>query len=315
MFDEKEFLAKMEESQREFERRSKELIPVRMKIGLEGFVSDVDRFEMAPELIFRKAPLDERQAFYGRTNNPNDIAVKAKENEFFIDFDFNIPRGSIQGLAPTHGITVVSIFLTVFSSKIININKGNFYLVNGDQLVSAGFHISANEYRFATKTSFSKEDLEDLQVLWPLFQEQFESNSIFNLVVRRYYYSLLRLNTEDKIIDMMISLEALLIAEKNGSKGDKIALRLAALIQMHHNFAEILSITRDAYRNRNKIVHGSKAADLEAFDTKLMSQFCRTAIREYLVRYRGIDKRELIKELNAAGYNLAHQEFSKKEQK
>jgi hypothetical protein len=110
MFDEKEFIAKMEESRKEFERRSEELIPVRMKIGLEGFVSNVDEFEVAPELVFRRAPLEERQAFYGRTNNPKDVEIKANDNEYFADFDFQIPRGGINGLAPGNGITLISIF-------------------------------------------------------------------------------------------------------------------------------------------------------------------------------------------------------------
>ncbi len=300
MFDEKALIAQMEQSRKEFEKRSKELIPVRMKIMLEGFTSETSRFEIAPDLILRKAELDERQAFWSRTNNPKDIEYKADENEFFVDFDFSIPRGEIHGLAPANGINLVSVFFSLASSKILNISRGNFYFVAGDELQSAGFYTTPNEYRFTEKTQFRIDELNFIKELWPHFKSQFEANFSFALVARRYFYSQLRLSLDDRFIDLMISLEALLVPEKSGTKGDKIAERLALILSPEYDREEVESLAHDAYRIRNKIIHGGNDSYAEAFDIDLMSKYCRIAIQKYLINYRGLSSNKLVKILQAA---------------
>ncbi|MBT1689440.1 HEPN domain-containing protein [Dawidia soli] len=284
--------------ERAYERRSKELIPVRMKIALEGFFCEVEKFEIAPELMVRRAPLDERQAFWSRTNNPKDVEQKALDNEFFAEFDFHIPRGLIQGLAPGNGINLVSIFFSVVSANILNINRGNFYLVNGKEFQSAGFYTMPNEYRFASKVKFTSDELNSLRVFWPSFKGEFEGNFSFALVARRYFYSQLRLNLEDRIIDLMITLEALLVPEKSGTKGEKIATRLAQMISPEHDSSVVRILSSEAYRLRNKIIHGGRAHLAEAFDIDLMSKYCRAAIRKYLICYKGLSSRQLIKVLS-----------------
>ena len=71
----KKQMAHFDSANAEFERRRKELISVKMKMGLEGFRTIVDKFEVAPELVFRKAPLDERKCFYGRTHNAENAEI------------------------------------------------------------------------------------------------------------------------------------------------------------------------------------------------------------------------------------------------
>lgn len=300
MTEEESLIAHFEKSRVEFEQRSKELIPVRMKIVLEGFVSDIDIFEVAPELIIRRAQIKEREAFYSRTPNPKDIEIKAKENEFFAEYDFEIHRGSIHGLAPVEGINLISIFFTVIGSHILNINKGNFYLTNDNEFQSAGFYTCPNEYRFVSKASHNHEDLEQLKTFWPLFKSQYLNNLNFALVARRYYYSILRLNDEDRLIDLMIALEALLVPETSGTKGDKISSRLASLISPKHEFNTVQNFTSKAYRLRNKIVHGGDIRKLLVGDTSinLVSDYCKTAIQEYLLKYPGLNSRKLARILS-----------------
>lgn len=299
MNEEERLIAHFNASRAEFEKRSKELISVRMKIGLEGFVSNVDKFEVTPELVFRKAPLEERQAFYGRTNNPKDIEIKANDNEYFAEFDFQIPRGAIHSLAPGNGITLISIFFAVASSKILNITRGNFYLVTGSEFRSAGFYTTPNEYRFTSKEQFSNDELNSMKALWPHFRNQFENNFSFALVARRYSYSQLRLSLDDRFIDLMISLEALLVPERSGTKGDKIAERLASILSPEYDRTEVESLSQEAYRIRNKIIHGGKDRFAEAFDIDLMSTYCRVAIQKYLINYRGLSSKKLVKILQA----------------
>lgn len=300
MNEEERLIAHFNDSRAEFEKRSKELIPVRMKIGLEGFVSNVDKFEVGPELLFRKAPLEERQAFYGRANNPKDIEIKANDNEYFAEFDFQIPRGAIHSLAPGNGINLVSIFFAVASSKILNIARGNFYLVNGSEFRSAGFYTTPNEYRFTSKEQFSNDELNSMKALWPHFRNQFENNFSFALVARRYFYSQLRLSLDDRFIDLMISLEALFVPERSGTKGDKIAARLALMLHPEFDRLEVENLCHWAYRIRNKIIHGGQDRFAEAFDIDTMSKYCRAAIQKYLIDYRGLSSKKLVKVLQVA---------------
>ncbi len=293
VFDEKTLIAQRKQARWEYEKRSKELIPVRMKIALEGFSCEVDKFEIAPELVVRRAQLDERQAFWSRTNNPKYVEQKASDNEFFAEFDFSIPCGSINGLAPGNGINLVSIFFSVVSPNILNVNRGNFYLVNGKEFQSAGFYTMPNEYRFASNVKFTIGELSSLSVLWPLFKSEYEGNSSFALVSRRYFYSQLRLNLEDKMIDLMIALEALLVPEKGGTKGDKIATRLAQMIYPEYNREQVEVLSGEAYRIRNKIIHGGRAHLVEAFDIDLMSKYCQAAIQKYIIHYKGLNSKKL----------------------
>jgi len=296
MFDEKTLIAQREKSRKE--KRSKELIPARMKIALEGFSSQTDKFQIAPEFTVRRAQPEERQAFWSRVNIPNNVEQKATDNEFFAEFDFNIPRGAIRGFAPGNGIELISIFFSIGSASLLNVNRGNFYVLAGDKFRSAGFYTVANDFPFTQKAQFTNSELNSLKLLWPHFRSQFDSNFNFSLVARRYFYSQSRLSLEDKIIDLMISLEALLIPEKSGTKGDKVATRLAQMICQEYDRLDVEKLSLEAYRIRNNIIHGGHTQFVEAFDIDLMSKYCRAAIQKYLIEYTGLKTKELIKALN-----------------
>ncbi len=135
-----------------------ELIPIRMKIALEGFDCGHDQFE-TPELVIRRALLDERQAFYSRYGSSKYVDLHATENEFFVEFDFRISRGDIHGVAPVEGINLVSIFFNVFAPAKLNISKGNFLFVGDEGVQSGGFYSSPPaECRSALKRIFQKEN-------------------------------------------------------------------------------------------------------------------------------------------------------------
>lgn len=293
MFDEKALIAHMEKSRVEYEKRSKELIPVRMKIALEGFSCETDKFEIAPEFVVRRAQLEERQAFWSRTNNPKDVEHKATVNEFFAEFDFEITRASVHGLAPSEGITIISIFFAICSEHILNINKGNFYLKSEDEHRSAGFYTSPNEYRFFTKASFDDEDLNRLKTLWPVFKNQYQSNLTFALVSRRFFYSTLRVSIEDRLIDLMIALEALMVPEQSGTKSDKLSARLGKIISSRFDYQTVCNNAIMAYRQRNLVVHGGDIRKIDDSLVNQISKYVQSAIQEYLLKYPGLNSKKL----------------------
>jgi len=73
------------------------------------------------------------------------------------------------------------------------------------------------ELKHASRILFTQDDLTELSKLWPTFQDLFQRKSWFALVVRRFFDSTLKFSWEDKLIDLLISLEALLISEKDQS--------------------------------------------------------------------------------------------------
>jgi hypothetical protein len=167
--------------------------------------------------------------------------------------------------------------------------------VNGGEFQSAGFYTTPNEYRFTSREYFSNDELNSMKALWAYFKDQFENNFSFALVARRYFYSQLRLSVDDRIIDLMIALEALLVPERSGTKGGKIATRVALMLQSEYDRLEVESLSHWAYRIRNKIIHGGQDRFAEAFNIDTMSEYCRAAIQKYLTNYRGLSSKKLVK--------------------
>ncbi|MCZ8021508.1 MAG: HEPN domain-containing protein [Cyclobacteriaceae bacterium] len=293
MFDEMALIAHIVKSREEYEKRGKELVPARMKIALEGFTCEVDRFEISPEFVLRKGNLEERQAFWSRTNNPMNVDYQATVNEFFAELDFDTTRNSAIGLAPREGMTIVSIFFAVCGEHIININKGNFYIKIGDEYRSAGFHTSPNEYRFFTKTHYNNKDLNQLKSLWPVFKNQYQSNLNFALVARRFFYSVVRVSVEDRLIDLMIALEALMVPERSGTKSDKLSDRLGKIISSQFDYETVSHHARKAYRQRNSIVHGGDISKVDDSLVNQISKYVKSAIQEYLIKFPGLSSKEL----------------------
>jgi hypothetical protein len=103
----------------------------------------------------------------------------------------------------------------------------------------------------------TESEIEELKKLW----KRIELSKINTVALRRFNYSYSRENAEDKLIDMMISLEALFLkGEKTGtSSGIIISVACSVLNGKNQKQRkEIQKKIESAYNLRNKIVHGTE---------------------------------------------------------
>jgi hypothetical protein len=276
----------MEEGRQNHDLFLATIINVRMKFMLEGFRASGDEFILAPDLRIKKADLNEREVFYQRVAQLVASPSLPKENEFFAEFDFEIPRSSLQGLAPSESTTLVATFFAIASKKAFNINKGQFYGLSKQEPQSFGVTMIGNEMRNPPRVTFEKSDIDHMATFWPSFCKKYAGSSWFALIARRFYFSTMKLSIEDQLIDLMIALEALLVPGKDGSKKDKIASRMASMLKESYIESSVYELLMRAYKLRNDIVHGTRNADeSEKQLVEEISMLTRKAIQQYLLHH------------------------------
>jgi len=299
--DVKEYLEKAEKTRLEIQNYQKQKVAVKMVMNIEGFKSEIDTFEFDSHFKIRRSTIEERSKFYSRASSFQRTELKIQDNQFFIEYDYQLQRGLLMGIEPSEAIDIVSIFFAVCGDYSLNINQGNFYVDSENGFASSGFYSLPNELRFPTHIEHRLDNLNALKKLWPAFKLQFESNSRFALLARRFFYSILRVSLEDRLIDLFIAVEALLIYEKNGSKGDKIAERLSKLLANQYNRDSVYELSESMYKARNEVIHGTNTIDNRRGSVDQLIAFTRAAIQEYLLNFAGLDAKSLVKSLEDRG--------------
>jgi hypothetical protein len=103
--------------------------------------------------------------------------------------------------------------------------------------------------------NLKKTELEEFQLLW----EKIDNSAINTVALRRFNYSYARENAEDKLIDMMIALEALFLKGEKAGASSGLIISVACSVLNGKTTKErelIKEKINSAYNLRNKIVHG-----------------------------------------------------------
>ena len=135
-------------------------------------------------------------------------------------------------------------------------------------LPNLGFPVLPREYMLADM------EIAEAKKFWNIFKSvdiTKEGLEFLEAAVRRFNYAYERQKYEDKIVDHMISFESLFLTnEKN--LGLNLSLRAAVLLAKEDDKREkIYRSLRNAYRIRNKVVHGAKR---EKIATMVKDGFC-----------------------------------------
>lgn len=119
------------------------------------------------------------------------------------------------------------------------------------------------------------------------------------MIARRFFYSTLKFSWEDKLIDLFISLEALLIPEKSGTKKDKLAARVALLLGDKYSDGEAEGIILQSYELRNNIVHGTPFKTDPIIETLVedLSDVVKSVLHVYMEKYPGLNSKQLVSQL------------------
>jgi len=125
-----------------------------------------------------------------------------------------------------------------------------------------------------------------LKEVWQhLENRDFSKPDPVNVALRRFNFSFERSQVEDKMIDLMIAFEALLLNEE-GSPTHKLALRFARLLG--NDFEERMTLYKEMkgfYKVRSKIVHGESTQTDEQVVVRVEERL-RSSVRAVLARVK-----------------------------
>lgn len=116
----------------------------------------------------------------------------------------------------------------------------------------------------------SERDVREFPLLWDKLQKP-KVRKELDTALRRFSYSCVRHDNEDKIIDLMIAAETLFLHGKNeGEKGFRLALRAAYFLGTDSaSRKQVYDRMRKAYGLRSKLVHGGSDPSLRRFKIEL----------------------------------------------
>ncbi|PZR30986.1 MAG: hypothetical protein DI538_21740 [Azospira oryzae] len=276
----------------------KEIMPGLLKIPIEGFVSDDDRITLSPDLQIIRVNAETRDEFFQRAASLELRDYRQENNWFFLSYKFEDQRGKIGGIETGNRILLIAIFFAMCSEKRVRINKSQGFVPQGDELRSIGITRVPNApWSYESRVTFESEVIEEIRTLWPLFQDSFTNQQHFALVARRYYFSLIRNQWEDQLIDLIISLEALLVPETDDvNKSGKISKRLSRLLSKQFKRGEVSTIVKNCYNLRNEIVHGNPKPDIntDAYTlVEFLQKYVNAALKVYLLEYRNLHPKDL----------------------
>ena len=136
-----------------------------------------------------------------------------------------------------------------------------------------------------------------------------DKNMVFLRNALDYYHrSLGDLRLEEKLIDLMVSLESLFSREGQELRL-RISLRASSLLSVGKE-SERANIFRNIYRlydKRSKVIHGMELVDLGIFEISLLQDYVREAIKRLI--HTGMLKRTILKLLDESVYDEKKQEL------
>jgi len=131
----------------------------------------------------------------------------------------------------------------------------------------------------------TNDEAENFKAFWKKIESlNIQEYPFMDVAVRRFISSYERRLPEDKLIDFITAFEALFLKKEEGELSYRLALRCAYFLgQNKEERKKTYEIIRDAYKVRNKIVHG-KAAELP-YLTELsteVEEYLRQSIKKFL---------------------------------
>lgn len=281
----------------------KELIPCLIKVPIEGFLCYEESVFISEDLSIQKFDPASRAEFFERVSSLELGKYSEQNNWFYFECYYNEERQNISGPEAGVQLLLLAMFVALGSDSVLRLNKAHRFLKIKDSYQSAGiFYIPIAPWSYDEKVNFDEDMINQLRSFWPLYNRAIDSQPHFAFTARRYYYSLTRHEWEDQLIDLIITLESLLIPEENGkNKAGKLATRLSRLLSKNHKRGEITDIVKYAYKLRNVIVHGKYHPDVHGIHyghVKILRVIVKEALRSYVENYNHLNQQEFAKYLD-----------------
>ena len=127
-----------------------------------------------------------------------------------------------------------------------------------------------------------------------------------------YHRSLSDFRLEEKLIDLMISLESLFSRETQ-ELGLRISLRASFLLSVNqeNERSNIFRNIYTLYRKRSKVVHGTEVVDLDIFEISILQEYVREAIKRLI--HTEMPKKNILRLLDESVYDKEKRELLNEE--
>jgi hypothetical protein len=150
------------------------------------------------------------------------------------------------------------------------------------------------------KVPFIEKTMSKYESIKSLFQSR--KKGYLRNAIDYYYRSLGDFRLEEKLIDLMISLESLFSGE-NRELRLRYSLRASFLLGVGQK-SQLPNIFRNIYQlydKRSKVVHGTQIVDLDEFEISIFQKYVREAIQRFI--HIEMPKKEFLQLLDESVYN------------
>ena len=271
------------------------------KFPLIGFESDLKEIRLDEAHLIRKATEDEYESISRRIEIQNH-----KSFRYLLIYSYNSKTAITYPSEILNHLEILNIFFRVYKSCPIGIVYCNHYLIdeNSDEK-SIGF-ISDPRLYFSSEKTFKLDQTEELYFIkfWKCFFKMYLSkNQSFKISISRFYFSFLRFDPDDKLIDLVIALEGLFV-KKEKAIAKLLAERVSRFVNKDFGEISIYDLVFDAYKRRSKYVHGDIFKEESSDESKiykkkkainnLLINVLENCLHRYISEYSDESKEELI---------------------
>lgn len=273
------------------------------KILLLGFNSELDKIKLNDGITIRKGITQELKDFYEKI-----IYDNLKNQQFIIEYESEEENNV--GTFPRKLLKLIdelNLFFEIFFDGHTKVAHAFRYVWADNEYKRAGFISNPNVSTYFEKEYILRpDDLEKIKDYWGKYQLQSE-NQTMQIALRRYLFSIQKHDKEDKVIDLIIAFEALLIKENERSIREKIAIRCSKFLSDECDQEKVYDFLQKTYKLRSEIVHGS-SFELNAMNSKekyfhlgktisILSELMRYCFQKKILEFTNLSSTEFIEEL------------------
>lgn len=242
---------------------------------LNNFEMETDRVELEPGLSLRRLSLQEREEIASRWMSfmpfpmPFIAGWPTGREEFALDLFAEVPKvigDRPPGVAPvgfhqiaSERLETVVVALRLFRAGAVDLTSISVMSIGWNVHGGGGSTTRHRSPLLRPNYTLPKAEIPLFVRFWADFQRQrSKKRSRVELALRRFNLAYERLLPEDRLIDCVIALEALLLrAEEQQELAFRMALRGSRLLGRDPDArSDLFSRFRSAYRVRSEIVHG-----------------------------------------------------------
>lgn len=237
---------------------------------VRGLIAPEKGITLGGMIIFGIPPSDDASIFF-------KVSTKAEKDHDVLRNDL---LNNLRNIAKVYGLVSNTYVDVMGSSSASKISSEHPF---GDKKIRG--HISLitviDEERRRREIPLIEKTITKYEVVKPIFQGK--AKAFLRNAIDYYYRSLKDEKLEERIIDLMISLESLFSKERD-ELGLRYSLRTTFLLGVGQE-AERPNIFRKMqtlYRKRSKVIHGTEDVDLEYEDISILQKYVREAIKRLI---------------------------------